>query len=395
MAIILIVIGIFLFVGYAMLILYYRQCWLRVPSYQTPVTESEISAIEESIKITIIIPARDEEENIATCLQAIIGQTYPAGLLEVIVVDDHSTDKTAAIVQSFHQQNIRCIFLKDHVTDTINSYKKKAIEVAIAASSGNLIVTTDADCFMNKNWLQTIAEFYKTYRPAFIAAPVAINNGNSFLSIFQSLDFMTLQGITGASVHKKLHSMCNGANLAYEKKAFIEVGGFKGIDTIASGDDMLLMHKIFKRYPERVLFLKSKDTIVLTQPMLNWKSFFNQRIRWASKADKYNDKRILPVLMLVYFFNLFLLLLPVIALFAHSVFTIFFYQAPLFYYWLLLLFLKTIVELYFLYPLADFFGKKNILWWFPVAQPFHILYTVIAGWLGKFGSYQWKDRKVK
>ena len=189
--------------------------------------------------------------------------------------------------------------------------------------------------------------------------------------------------------------MCNGANLAYEKKAFMEVGGFKGIDTIASGDDMLLMHKIFKRYPERVLFLKSKDAIVHTQPMRNWKSFFNQRIRWASKADKYNDKRILPVLMLVYFFNLYLLLLPVIAVFGHLVFTIFFYQAPLLYYWLLLLFLKTVVELHFLHPVADFFGKKNILWWFPVAQPFHIVYTVIAGWLGKFGSYQWKDRKVK
>ena len=61
--------------------------------------------------------------------------------------------------------------------------------------------------------------------------------------------------------------MCNGANLAYEKKAFYEVNGFTGIDNIASGDDMLLMHKIYKQYPERVLFLKSTDAIVQTKPM--------------------------------------------------------------------------------------------------------------------------------
>ena len=98
---------------------------------------------------------------------------------------------------------------------------------------------------------------------------------------------MTLQGITGASVYKKFHSMCNGANLAYEKKAFNDAGGFEGIDNIASGDDMLLMHKIQKIYPDRIKYLKSADVVVQTQPQETLKDFMNQRIRWASKADKY------------------------------------------------------------------------------------------------------------
>jgi cellulose synthase/poly-beta-1,6-N-acetylglucosamine synthase-like glycosyltransferase len=257
-----------------------------------------------------------------------------------------------------------------------------------------LIVTTDADCTMGKNWLLTIAAFYEEYKPAFIAAPVAID-GRSFLGIFQSLDFMTLQGITGAAVYKKKHSMCNGANLAYEKKAFYEVGGFAGIDHIASGDDMLLMHKIYTRYPDRVLFLKSPEVIVTTEAMSSWKGFFNQRIRWASKADTYDDKRILLVLVLVYFFNLLLLLLPITAIFSNATFSMGIVNMSIIQYWLLLLILKTITELFFLFPVAVFFNKKKSLWWFPVAQPFHILYTVIAGWLGKFGSYQWKERSVK
>ena len=179
--------------------------------------------------------------------------------------------------------------------------------------------------------------------------------------------------------------MCNGANLAYTKKVFEEVGGFKGIDHIASGDDMLLMHKIFRLYPEKVLFIKSPEVIVQTQPAPNLKAFINQRIRWASKADKYDDKRIFVVLLLVYFFNVWLMVLIIASLFLPS----FFYCT------IGLIVAKTLVELLFLIPVAAFFSNSKLLYYFPFAQPFHILYTVVAGWLGKFGSYSWKGRKVK
>jgi hypothetical protein len=122
------------------------------------------------------------------------------------------------------------------------------------------------------------------------------------------------------------------------------------------------------------------------------RQFFNQRIRWASKADKYTDKRIFPVLLLVYLFNVMMLILPIIAIFAHSTFVI---PLSTFLFWLILLLLKTAIELFFLYPVAKFFNKTILLWWFLPAQPFHILYTVIAGWLGKFGKYSWKGRKVQ
>jgi cellulose synthase/poly-beta-1,6-N-acetylglucosamine synthase-like glycosyltransferase len=215
---------------------------------------------------------------------------------------------------------------------------------------------------------------------------------------------MTLQGITGASVYKRIHSMCNGANIAYSKKAFEEVNGFKNIDNIASGDDMLLMHKIYKLHPNQVFYLKSKEVIVQTQPMNTVKDFFNQRIRWASKADKYDDNRIFGVLLLVYLFNVLLLVLPILSLFNNYQLSlpewilqagIINYKFSLFNFWISLLIGKTIVEMIFLYPVAKFFSRQYLLFYFPLAQPFHILYTVIAGWLGKFGRYQWKGREVK
>jgi cellulose synthase/poly-beta-1,6-N-acetylglucosamine synthase-like glycosyltransferase len=379
-------ISLFFIIVYSGLILFYRQSWQSIPEFF--ISTKEVN----HTKISVIIPARNEEQHIGICLSSILHQNYPAHLFEVIVVDDHSTDTTERIVKSFAANNVKLISLKDFTDGSVlNSYKKKAIDIAIQQSSGTLIVTTDADCIVPKTWLQCIAAFYEQNHPALIAAPVAYYNENSFLKIFQSLDFITLQGITGASVHKKFHSMCNGANLAYERKAFDEVNGFKGIDSIASGDDMLLMHKIYQRYPERILFLKSTQAIVETQAMETLADFFNQRIRWASKSDKFDDKRIFWVLVLVYFFNVWIFLLTVLGLIA----LIGYHSSAVLWMLLYVFVIKVLIELLFIYPVATFFSKQKIISWFTFSQPFHILYTIIAGWLGKFGSYKWKERKVQ
>ncbi|MEJ7683726.1 MAG: glycosyltransferase family 2 protein [Segetibacter sp.] len=154
---------------------------------------------------------------------------------------------------------------------------KKAIELAIERAKGDWIVTTDADCIVTKDWLLNFNNFTRQYNSVFVAAPVKFINTGSFVSIFQCLDFMSLQGITAASVHHGFHSMCNGANLAYNKKAFYEVGGFNGIDNIASGDDMLLMHKIYVRYKKQVHFLFSQSSIIETKPMETWKAFYQSK----------------------------------------------------------------------------------------------------------------------
>ena len=379
---ILLCIFILLFALYSLLIIYYWLAWKSIPDF-IPTTTSP------TLKISVIIPARNEEENISQLLTALQLQTYPAALVEVIVVDDHSTDNTSAIVQQY--AGVKLIQLKD---DGINSYKKKAIETGIAAATGEMIVTTDADCLPLPNWLKSIAAFKEENKSALIAAPVVltpspsplrVEGSNSLLSIFQQLDFMVLQGITGAAVYKKNMSMCNGANLAYERKIFYEVNGFSGIDHIASGDDMLLMHKIWKQYPDKVQYLKSKEAIVATEPMKTWNAFFNQRIRWASKAKSYDDKRIFAVLLLVYLFNLSFLVLAIAGFFCSW-----------YWYWLAGLWMaKTIIELPFVYGVATFFGKEALVKYFFFFQPLHILYTILSGFFGQFGKYEWKGRRVK
>ncbi|MBZ4189000.1 glycosyltransferase family 2 protein [Niabella beijingensis] len=373
----------FLLIVYALLILFYTKSWKQIPLQST---EAPVADKGHPVTFSVIIPARNEEATILRLLESIKKQTYPSSLFEVIVVDDHSDDQTATVVKQFAENNdafsVRLLSLRN---DALNSYKKKAIEEGIAAAQNAWIVCTDADCLVSPDWLQSFARLITGTRAVFIAAPVAFMEEPSLINRFQDLDFLTLQGITGASVYKNIHTMCNGANLAYRRSVFYDVNGFAGIDQIASGDDMLLMHKIWKRYPEQVAYLKSKQAIVKTGAAPTWNAFINQRIRWASKATTYDDKRIFAVLFLVYLFNLSFPVL-FIAGFIH-----FSYFYALLVFWIL----KTIIEYPFIKSVAQFFDKGALLKYFFFFQPLHIAYTVLAGFLGSFGKYEWKGRRVK
>lgn len=372
-----------LMVGYAFLINYYHRAWNQLPLYHLPDTTTT-----PGTSISVVIAARNEENNLPVLLESLNRQRYPQALYEVIIVNDHSTDNTWSILQqaAYPELRLKPLNLSAHM-DSENgtrSFKKKAIETGIREASGDLIVTTDADCHFGDRWLESIASFYEATQAKFIAAPVKITAHRSLLGIFQSLDFITLQGITGASVYRRFHSMCNGANLAYEKKAFEEVNGFAGIDQLPSGDDMLLMHKIYRQYPDRVFYLKAKEAIVSTEPAASWKDFFHQRIRWASKADSYDDKRIFWVLLLVYLVNV-CFIVAAVASFWHNIWLFFCF---------ILLAAKVLIEFPFVNAAAIFFEQSSLMKYFPFLQPLHILYTIVAGWLGKFGKYEWKGRVI-
>lgn len=375
------------FVPYIILIAYYFYAWKNIP-----IARTNTEATVQLPFISVIIAARNEEHNIANCLTAILKQDYPTQLFEMIVSDDHSEDKTADIVQSFSQKNdfIRLIKLSEQSNGSaINSYKKKAIAVGIEYAKGALILTTDADCIAPVSWLRTIGSFYANEKAGMIVAPVKFlvprskNLFQKFFLIFQTLDFMTLQGITGAAIYKKFHYMANGANLAYPKLLFEKVNGFEEIDSIASGDDMLLMEKI--GFSEKIKYLKSKEAIVSTHPEPTLKAFLNQRIRWGGKASAYADRKIKWIMALVYVVNAMLVFTAVGTLFS----------AFPYYDFLILFFVKLLIDFVFLVPISEFFGQKKLLWWFIIIAPFHVIYVFIAGWLGMFGNYSWKGRKVK
>lgn len=375
-----IIIPIILLAAYLVLMIAYCIGWQRQKDFVLPANYTPHTFI------SIIIPARNEEQNIKNCLDAILAQHYPEELYEVIVVDDHSTDRTAAIASGYNNPNVQCINLAAYLNknEEIIAYKKKAIATGIAHSKGELIVTTDADCVAGAEWLMNIAAIYEQQKPAMIVAPVKFTTNNSIVENFQLLDFMSMQGITVSSLQLNLGSMSNGANLAFSRAAYDAVNGYAGVDHLASGDDYLLMVKMKKAYPQGIVYSKSQQAIVSTPPQPDRKSFFQQRVRWASKSGKYDDKKMTAILSMVYLFNLSFLFLLIESIFYHQLLLIA----------LGMLVVKTVIELLYLAPVARFYGSSRYLWVFPLLQPLHIAYIISAGFMGSIGSYEWKGRKT-
>jgi cellulose synthase/poly-beta-1,6-N-acetylglucosamine synthase-like glycosyltransferase len=359
----------------------YKAGWAKQNDFIFP------SDFKPSTFISVIIPARNEADNIRACISSILAQEYPQHLLEIIVVDDHSTDSTAAIVKEYNGLNVHCISLSDHLDagKKIVAYKKAALAAGITQSRGSLIATTDADCIAHKLWLLNMAAIYEMERPAMIVAPVIYATDHSVVQIFQLIDFMSMQGITAAAHRLKLGNMSNGANLAFSKAAYMLVQGYKGIDHLASGDDLLLMVKMKKVKAGKISYLKSPEAIMLTKPQPDWKSFFRQRIRWASKSGKYGDHRLTFILLLVYLFNLAFPVLLVAGIF----------NADHLYIACMMFVIKVAAEYLFLEPVAKFFRKQWIFGSFFFLQPLHILYIIVAGFLGFVGGYEWKGRRVR
>lgn len=365
---------------YAFLILHYTYGWFRMKT---------VSLNKSTPLITtacVIIPARNEADNILNLLDDLNSQTIDQLNFDVIVVDDHSTDKTAELVENFGKNNnnlrLRLIRLTNHAQTT--AYKKKAIVEAIELSDNDLIITTDADCRVAHSWLETIIRYYEKERPKMIVGPVCFHKENSVFERMQTVEFLSLIAITGGAIQIRRPIMCNGANLVYEKQAFYDAGGF-GTDNFSSGDDVFLLLRIRKLFGHHsIRFLKNYDGLVFTKAKKRVGDFVQQRTRWASKNKAY-ESNVLFVSITVYLMNLLMVAGLIISL----------VHPALFQFLLVILLIKLLIDLPILAGIGTFVRRPRIvLFAIPLAL-FYPLYIVIVGALGVLGNYKWKGRSVK
>lgn len=365
----------FLAVIYVLVVCFFIVGWLRIKYYRP-------SAKIANTMVSIIIAARNEEDKIAATINDVLNQDYNKDLFELIIIDDNSTDDTASIISSYADKGVILIQLKED--KLINSYKKKAIQTAIGQAKGSLIITTDADCRMGANWLSTIVNYYEENGFKMISSPVAYFQEKSWFEHAQSLEFSYLIGLGASTIGNKNPSTCNGANLAYEKKAFFEVGGFTGIDDLASGDDELLLHKMAALYGNKIGFLKNRAAVVYTHAKPNLKEFIQQRRRWASKSTRYKEKSVIILGVSIWLFNLSILVNALLALFFPASLPFLVFQLGI----------KFVAEFIFLYNVTDFFKRKALLGLLPVLTLLHVVYIVYIGIAGNSGKYNWKGRMV-
>ncbi len=361
---------------YAFLLLFLRTGWQKIPFY-TPLS------VKPRTKVSVLIAARNEAESIHLTIEDIINQDYPAELFEFIIVDDHSTDNTSEIIGSYADRGVKLIQLNEK--EALNSYKKKAITEAINVATGELIVATDADCRMGKNWLINIVGLYQEKNYNLISSPVVYFEEKSLFERLQTLEFLYLIGLGAAGIGNKMPSTCNGANLAYKREVFFELGGFKGIDDLASGDDELFLHKVAKAYPGTIGFCKSQEACVYTHAKSSIKEFVQQRRRWASKSVKYKDKKIIVLAVCMWIFNISLALNFVLAFFYPDFLKLVTIQ----------FLIKFCAELFFVESLASFAKRKELLINLTFLTFLHVVYLIYIGVMGNAGKYNWKDRMVK
>ncbi len=373
----LLVITILFSVGYGVLMLGYTWGWQRLRNFN--VSTDYIP----TTNISVILPVRNEGNNIERCLKSILNQQYPKDLYEVIVVDDHSSDNTLQKINTFSASQLQVYSLKKERAPKMKG-KKSALSWGIGKAKGSLIVTTDGDCHVPSTWLRSIAEYYENFAPKFIAAPVTYAPVTNFFSKFQKMDFLGMIGIGGGSIGLNHPQVCNGANVAYERSTFYKVAGFKNISKTASGDDMLLMQKVHHYFPGEVHCLKSRSAIVQTPPQKGIFSFINQRIRWGAKGKKLFDKKVSYILLFVFIFNLFIIILAVIACFISKFLTNL----------LIILSTKFVMDFVFYGFVLYFFREIKLLWLFLPSQLLHIPYIILVGSLANFRTYNWKGRKV-
>lgn len=338
--------------------------------------------------VSVIIPFRNESENIVENLRSLENQNYPEDKFEIIYVDDNSEDDSLKkITNAIISKNVKVICVPKEYSP--NAHKKRAIRFGIENSIGEIIVTTDADCYHSRNWLRTLVASFDD-KIGFISAPVIFDKSeNKTVKIFdeiQKLEFMGLVLVGAGLIGTEHPTICNAANIAYRKKVFDEVNGFMDNLNLSSGDDELLMQKIHKITDYKIKFVFNENVIVKTKPNKNMRQFFHQRKRWASKGLFYENKLLILRLIFIYLFFVGLLVQFFFGIFLDSIFFISFIISIL---------LKMIFEYRILKEgiplLINSINKKVFL----LAEVFHIPYIIISGFAGSLGNFKWKNRKLK
>lgn len=325
---------------------------------------------------SIIVPFRNEKENLPQLLMSLSFLDYPKELFEVILVDDASEEE-------FRIQNLEFrIQLIKNIRKT-NSPKKDAINTAIAIAKNDWIITTDADCLVSSNWLKIINSYILTEDKKMVAAGVSYLPKKGFLYHFQNLDFLSLQGVTIGSFGIGKPFMCNGANFAYEKTFFEKLNGFEGNSEIASGDDVFLLQKAIQREPESVGFCAIEESVVETNSVSSWKELFFQRVRWASKSSAYVDWFSKSLAIVVFLTNF--LWVVSCGLWAMGLFR---YENLLLYFGI-----KFLVDFILILQSADFFNQR--IRYVLISSLIYPFFTTAVALYSLFGNYSWKGRRFR
>jgi len=339
-------------------------------------------------KVSVILPVRNEFKAVASCLDGFAMQDYPGECFEIIVSDDFSEDYTVEKVSRWADEHpeIKLTLLKTEQNTEENRGKKRAIERAVAIAAGDIILTADADTNHGRSWITSMAGGFGKQGVRMVLGPVGFTGEKGIFQKIQVLEFLGLMGVTAGSASLGFSLMCNGANLAYSREAFIDTGGFSGNNEFHSGDDQFLMMNFSKQFGgNSVVFLRDKEAIAFTSPCATWNDFWEQRLRWVSKSLGYRDAFVIFSGALTFGFPLLIFIGGIAGIFNPLILLLSSF----------LWFVKILVEYPLVWLMAGFFEKKKLLNYYFAAQVFQFFYSLAVSVAGQFSIYSWKGRRFR
>jgi len=335
--------------------------------------------------VTVIVSAHNEENNISHLIDLLTSQTYPKSFYEIIIVNDRSTDNTHEIIKNKTNNILKYINIENTPIDW--SPKKWALNQAINNAKGDIIIQTDADCKMGSKWVETIVDNFNLGNIGFVCGMAPHVSSNSFINDISIIDSIAQDAFAAGCIQLNFPITCNGRNMAFMKKAFIEVDGYNNISHILSGDDDLLLHKIANLTNYRTVFSLNQNSVVESNSPSSIIEFIRQRARWASKSLLYYSldssfelKLLLPFLYIV---NIC------------CVITIFQFINDPKIFLLLPWFFKTTADLFIIKKFISHFNYKFSIINFFIMSLLHPIYICIFGIIGPLSNrlsiQKWKE----
>ncbi|MEE9166764.1 MAG: glycosyltransferase [Candidatus Neomarinimicrobiota bacterium] len=335
--------------------------------------------------VSVIVAARNEEDNIGNLLQHVLCQDYPGSQLEVVIANDDSADSTGDIVRKFSENDSRVTHLL--VDDTPDNWSPKmwALSKAVQSSEGEILVFTDADCTMGASWISTMAMLFKDTRVGMVGGPSPLENGGGLWRRALLLDSLGQDSLAAGGFARGFPLTVSGRNLAIRRSAFDSVRGYEEINSFFSGDDTLIMHKIIDAGWE-IEFCVNPEAQVKSPPPPDFASFVRQRLRFASKGKIYYE---LPFVRSVFRWivsAIFLANLAVVAGMAAFVVSL---DST----WLLPWFVKMIGDGILIAKYTSLLSRPFEPAAFLLDEIWHSLYVVVFGILGPLLPISWKGRR--
>ncbi len=328
--------------------------------------------------VSLIVCARNEEAYIGRCLNGILAQHYNKHLLQLIFVNDASSDSTLNIAKSILDHSGL-----DHLilNNPSKIGKKASLTKAIEKAKHPLVITRDADTFtLSDQWLNSMVQFRASGQYDLVIGPISIAHNSGLLWALQCIENNVLTVITGGSAYFKHAFLCSGANLMFTKTVFEKVNGYHNHRHIASGDDVLFLEDVKKTNNTGIGFLKGRKALVYTYPQFKLFALFLQKVRWAQKF-KHNSNPFNFTLSFLTFTVNAIWLVAFIGLFL---------QVPLHNYLLVLVVLKLLTELFLLFLSRRFMRNNHLIWYAFAVALLYPFYTLAVALASLFLQPKWK-----